>query len=64
MLMIYQQVCRGLFEKDKLLFSFIIQVKIMEQKKHLDNSEFSFLVQPLQLESENAPDNPFKDWIP
>ena len=38
--LIYNSVCRGLFEKDKLLFSFIILIKLLEQKKQIDMAEF------------------------
>ena len=42
--LIYNQVCRGLFEKDKLLFSFIILIKMLEQKQQIDLDEFSFVI--------------------
>ena len=37
-------MCRGLFEKDKLLFSFLVTCKIMQAEKHsLDPREIRFL---------------------
>ena len=61
--LIYNSVCRGLFEKDKLLFSFIILIKLLEQKKQIDMAEFQFILKPLVLPAEIS-DNPFKTWLP
>lgn len=42
--LLYKNVCRSLFEKDKLLFSFLMCLKIMEEKGELDPSEARFLM--------------------
>lgn len=42
--LLYANVCRSLFEKDKLLFSFLICLKIMEENKELDPIEARFLM--------------------
>lgn len=42
--LLYKNVCRSLFEKDKLLFSFLMCLKIMEEKNELDNNEARFLM--------------------
>lgn len=42
--LLYKNVCRSLFEKDKLLFSFLMCLKIMEEKNDLDNNEARFLM--------------------
>jgi dynein heavy chain len=34
--LLYKNVCRSLFEKDKLLFSFLMCLKIMEEQEILD----------------------------
>lgn len=42
--LLYKNVCRSLFEKDKLLFSFLMCMKIMEEQGTLDTSEARFLM--------------------
>lgn len=42
--LLYKNVCRSLFEKDKLLFSFLMCMKIMEEQKTLDTTEARFLM--------------------
>jgi dynein heavy chain len=42
--LLYKNVCRSLFEKDKLLFSFLMCLKIMEEKGELDVTEARFLM--------------------
>eukprot|EP00606_Chrysophyceae_sp_TOSAG23-5_P000891 GSChrysophyteH2.ASY1.ANO1.1126.1 assembled CDS len=45
---IYLNVCRGLFEKDKLVFAFIIAANIDRQKKIVTEEEFlMFMVGPI-----------------
>jgi dynein heavy chain len=42
--MLYKNVCRSLFEKDKLLFSFLMCLKIMDELNDLDPVEERFLM--------------------
>lgn len=42
--LLYKNVCRSLFEKDKLLFSFLMCMKIMEEQGNLDVTEARFLM--------------------
>jgi dynein heavy chain, axonemal len=42
--MLYKSVCRSLFEKDKLLFSFLMCLKIMDENSDLDPVEERFLM--------------------
>ena len=41
---LYQNVCRSLFEKDKLLFSFLLDCRIMGSENALPPDEFSFFL--------------------
>ena len=42
--LLYKNVCRSLFEKDKLLFSFLMCLKIMDENQDLDPFEERFLM--------------------
>ncbi|KAI8825055.1 dynein heavy chain and region D6 of dynein motor-domain-containing protein [Fimicolochytrium jonesii] len=41
---LYLNVCRSLFEKDKLLFSFLLCSVILKNRKELDDAEFQHLL--------------------
>ena len=41
---LYKNVCRSLFEKDKLLFSFMLCLRILQGKSALDPAELFFLL--------------------
>lgn len=43
--MLYKNVCRSLFEKHKLLFSFLLSVKIMQGEERMDSGELRFFLQ-------------------
>ena len=43
-LSLYRNVCRSLFEKDKLLFSFLLTTKIMFGDKKIDPAEFRYFL--------------------
>ena len=46
----YIIICRGLFEKDKLLFSFFIAVEVLRHQRLISDGEFStFLVGPTDM---------------
>jgi dynein heavy chain, axonemal len=42
---LYVNVCRSLFEKDKLLFSFLLTIKIMMSEGKLDSRELRYFLQ-------------------
>ncbi|KAK3752205.1 hypothetical protein QZH41_008046 [Actinostola sp. cb2023] len=59
---LYCNVCRSLFEKDKLLFSFILCSNILKSKSELDMDEFMlFLTGGVGLE--NKLENPDPSWL-
>ncbi|XP_060531522.1 dynein axonemal heavy chain 12 [Cylas formicarius] len=60
---LYNNITRSLFEKDKLLFSFILCSKIMISQGRLDEKEFLFfLVGGVIVENPIA--NPCRSWLP
>ncbi|XP_011309286.1 dynein heavy chain 2, axonemal [Fopius arisanus] len=60
---VYQNTCRGLFEKDKLLFSFNMCWKILEARGETIPLEYDFLLKGgTALERENQPDKPV-NWV-
>jgi len=60
--LLYRNVCRSLFEKDKLLFSFLLTAKIMLGQKTMDANELRFFLQG-STSMDLAEPNPFKDWL-
>lgn len=61
--LLYKNVCRSLFEKDKLLFSFLLTTKILIGRKLLDSSELRFLLQGNTGFTSEEP-NPYLSWLP
>uniref|UniRef100_A0A7S0EN91 Uncharacterized protein n=1 Tax=Hanusia phi TaxID=3032 RepID=A0A7S0EN91_9CRYP len=59
---VYVNICRSLFEKHKLMFSFLLCIRIMQTEGKIDNDEFKFL---LSGPTSNATDgdNPAPDWL-
>lgn len=62
---VYRTTCRGLFEKDKLLFSFHMCVKIMTHARKLNLEEYQFFLKGGQvLDKDIQPPNPCPHWLP
>nr|XP_023012338.1 LOW QUALITY PROTEIN: dynein heavy chain 7, axonemal-like [Leptinotarsa decemlineata] len=60
---LYSNITRSLFEKDKLLFSFLLCSKIMISQGKLDEREFMFLLTG-GVGVENTLKNPCSHWLP
>ena len=60
---LYQNVCRSLFEKDKLLFSFLLDCRIMGSEDRLPPDEFSFfLTGGVGVAPKSAPRPEGEEW--
>jgi len=59
---LYKNICRGLFERDKLLFSFTLCIKLMQGSDRIDASEWRFLLAGA-TSNETALPNPAPEWL-
>jgi len=63
-LVIYQNICRGLFEKDKILFSSLICFQILKHAKVISDAEWNLFVRgPGVVDREAQPDNPWQEKL-
>eukprot|EP00960_Hanusia_phi_P050219 760078-Hanusia_phi.AAC.2 len=62
---VYTNVCRGLFEKDKKMFSFMIAVQLMRlETESISDEEWGFfLTKGGYVDPAKLPPNPCEDWI-
>ncbi|XP_068431186.1 dynein axonemal heavy chain 3 isoform X2 [Clinocottus analis] len=61
-LSIYKNVCRSLFEKDKMLFSLLLTVGIMQGKGQVDDQVWRFLLTG-GIALDNPYPNPAPEWL-
>ncbi|KAL1497384.1 hypothetical protein ABEB36_008364 [Hypothenemus hampei] len=59
---IYRNVCRSLFEKDKLIFSFVLTVGILRSQSLIDEEVWSFLITG-GVALDNPYANPAPEWL-
>ncbi|KAG2451278.1 hypothetical protein HYH02_003884 [Chlamydomonas schloesseri] len=59
---LYRNVCRSLFEKDKLLFAFLLCTRILETKGRVDMDEYMFLLTGGLGAADHRP-NPAPEWL-
>lgn len=62
---VYRNVCRSLFETHKLLFSFLMAVKILQGDGSIDPAEWRFLIagQSPNIHDMVSVNNPAPEWI-
>ncbi|KAI8926816.1 dnah1 protein [Entophlyctis helioformis] len=59
---LFTNVCRSLFEKHKLLFSFLLTIRILMNDDKIDMDEWRFLLAGGTVPDKNLP-NPASDWL-
>jgi dynein heavy chain len=59
---LYRNICRSLFAKDKLVFSTMLAMKLMELAGELNAAEVKFFLTGGVSLGEELPENP-TDWI-
>lgn len=60
---LYCNICRSLFERDKLLFSFLLTSRILEARGALDGDHWTFLLTGGLGDPPHAPPNPAPAWL-
>jgi dynein heavy chain, axonemal len=61
---IYLNICRGLFEKDKKLFSFLIAIQVMRSSGAISESQWSFFLNRGGMYDESTlSSNPCDDFL-
>jgi dynein heavy chain len=62
---LYSNVCRSIFEKDKLLFSFLLTAQIRLLQGKLTSVQYQLLISNMSgLDNPTKQHNPCPDWLP
>ena len=61
--MLYNNICRSLFEAHKLLFSFLLCMRILEGDGGVDMVLYRFFLTGALKRPDSAPENPAPDWL-
>ena len=59
---VYTNICRSLFERHKLLFSFLLTIRILQGNNKINADEWMFLISGKCLSSISMP-NPNPEWL-
>ena len=59
----YANICRGLFEKDKLLYSFLMAINIQLERKAINVREWTFFLRGSTTDIPVDPDHKIPSWI-
>jgi len=60
---LYRNICRSLFEKDKMIFSMLLTIKIMEMENEMDPAQLKFFLTGGVSLGEELPVNPCSGWM-
>ena len=60
---LYRNICRSLFAKDKLIFSCLLTIKLMEMKGELNPADLKFFLTGGVPMGEKLADCPCNDWM-
>jgi dynein heavy chain len=60
---LFSNVCRSLFEKHKLLYSFLLCIRVLMNDDKIDMDEWKFLLTGATINSEKKMSNPAPDWL-
>jgi dynein heavy chain len=60
---VYRNIARGLFEKDKLVFSFMLCVEIMKTAGSITSEQWNFFLRGSPGMEKGRPEKPDKPWL-